>query len=162
MYTHIIGLDDELSDILEDGINFHVNGVGIVSDLKYLTPDQKKIYRKHNRVKGILVDVLPHSKYEIIIDKSITKTIFKSLCATYEGNQQVQEAKANLLIQQYEMFSVNNDENIESMFSRFHVLVFGLQVLNKSYTTVDHMKKILRSLPVKFIPKWLLFKKLKT
>lgn len=39
------------------------------------------------------------------------------------------------------------------MFSRFQVIVFGIQVLNKSYTTFGHVKKILRSLPFKFRPK---------
>ena len=32
MYTHIIGMVDELWDVLEDGIDFHVNGVGVVSE----------------------------------------------------------------------------------------------------------------------------------
>lgn len=87
MYTHIIGLDDELWDIFENGVNFHIDGVGMVADRKSLTLDQIKIYRKHHRVRGILVDALPYSEYIKIIDKSTAHTIFKSLCATYEGNQ---------------------------------------------------------------------------
>lgn len=102
---------------------------------------------------GIYVDALPHYKYVKIIYKSTANTIFKSSCAIYEGNQQVQGVKTNPMIQQYELFMIKNDENIESMFFRFQVLVFGLQVLNKSYMTMDHIKKILRSLPIKFIPK---------
>lgn len=43
MYTYIIGLDDEFWDILEDDINIKVNGVGMVTDKKTLTPTQKKI-----------------------------------------------------------------------------------------------------------------------
>ncbi|XP_050915981.1 extensin-like [Lathyrus oleraceus] len=46
MYTHIIDLDDELWDILEDGINIQVNSVGMVSERKSLTPAKKKIYKK--------------------------------------------------------------------------------------------------------------------
>lgn len=98
MYTHIIGLDDELWDILEDDIDIHVNGVGMVSDRNFVTPAQKKIYKKHHRARGILVNALPHYAYMEIIHKSSSKTIFNSLCATYEGNQQVQEAKPNLLV----------------------------------------------------------------
>ena len=86
MYTYIISLDDEMWDILEDGIDFQVNDVGMVSDRKSLTPNHKNIYRKHHRVIGIIVDAFPRSKYIKIIDKSTAKTIFKSLCATYEGN----------------------------------------------------------------------------
>lgn len=86
MYTYIIGLDDELWDILEDDINIKVNGVGMVTDWKTLTPTQKKIYIKYHRVRGILIEALPYSKYIKIIDKYIAKTIFESLCSTYERN----------------------------------------------------------------------------
>src|SRR4030043_770616 len=48
---------------------------------------------------------------------------------------------------------MSEDETIDAMFSRFQILVSGLQVLKKSYTTADHVKKILRSLPVKWRPK---------
>lgn len=87
MYTYFIGLDGEQWDILEDDINIEVNGVRMVKDGKTPTLAQKKIYRKHNGVKGILIEALTHFKYIKIIDKSTTKTIFKSLCSNYEGNQ---------------------------------------------------------------------------
>ncbi|XP_050889937.1 uncharacterized protein LOC127095267 [Lathyrus oleraceus] len=159
-YILIIDLDDEFWVILEDGIGIIINGVGMVYDTKALTPTQKR-FRKHHRVRGILVDALPHSKYIKIIDKSTANTIFNSLCVTYEGNQQVQEAKANLLAQHYELFKMKEDGDIETMFSRFQVLVFGLQVLNKSYTMSDHVKKIIRSLPIRYKPKMTVIQKAK-
>ena len=58
-----------------------------------------------------------------------------------------------MLVQQYELFRMSNVETIDTMFSRFQTLVSGLQVLKKSYTTADHVKKILRSLPAKWRPK---------
>lgn len=146
-------LDDEMWDILEDGIDIEVNGVGMVTNRKIHTLTQKKTYINHHRVRGILVDALPLSQHIKIIDKSNAKTIFESLCATYEGNQQVKEAKVNLLVQQYELFKIKDDEDIETMLSRFQVLVSGLQVLNKSYATADHVKKILRSLPIRYTHK---------
>jgi hypothetical protein len=42
---------------------------------------------------------------------------------------------------------------IETMCARFQSLVSGLQVLQKSYTVLDHGKKILRSLPAKLRPR---------
>lgn len=89
MYTHIIGLDDELWGILEDGIDIPINGVGMITGRKHITPAKIFLYRKHHRVRGVLVDTLPHSKYIKIIDKFTAKTIFESLCANYEGNQRV-------------------------------------------------------------------------
>lgn len=87
MYADIVGLDDELLDILEDGIVIPFNGVGVVAEKKSFTPSHKNIYRKHHRVRSILIDVLPHSEYIKIIDKSTSKTIFESLRATYKGNK---------------------------------------------------------------------------
>ena len=43
-------------------------------------------------------------------------------------------------------------ETIETMFSRFQILVAGLKVLDKGYSTANHVKKIIRSLPMKWRP----------
>ena len=71
---------------------------------------------------------------------------------THEGNAQVKETKALALIQKYEAFRMEDDESVETMFSIFQMLVAGLRVLNKGYSTADHVKKIIRSLPVKWRP----------
>ena len=71
---------------------------------------------------------------------------------THEGNNQVKETKALALIQKYEAFRMEDDEAIEVMFSRFQILVAGLKVLDKGYTTSDHVKKIIKSLPKKWRP----------
>jgi hypothetical protein len=65
----------------------------------------------------------------------------------------VKEAKANFLVHQYELFKMKEDEDIETMFARFQTLVYDLQVPKKSYNVLDHVKKILRSLPAKWRPK---------
>ena len=80
-------------------------------------------------------------------NKDFTKSIFDSLRMTHEGNAQVKETKALTLIQKYEAFKMEDDEIVETMFSRFQMLVAGLKVLDKGYSTADHVKKIIRSLP---------------
>lgn len=52
---------------------------------------------------------------------------------------------------------MKEDEDIETMFSTLQVLVSDLQVLNKSYTILDHVKKILRRLPARYRPKVTIF-----
>jgi len=86
-------------------------------------------------------------------DKSTAKAMFASLCANYEGSKKVREAKALMLVHQYELFNMKEDESIEQMYSRFQTLVSGLQVLKKSYVASDHVSKILRSLPARWRPK---------
>src|SRR3954467_13741647 len=42
---------------------------------------------------------------------------------------------------------MEDDEDIQKMFSRFQTLTAGLRVLDKGYTKADLVKKIIRSLP---------------
>ncbi|MCI52383.1 serine/threonine protein kinase SRPK1, partial [Trifolium medium] len=98
-YSHIIGVDDELWDIVEEGVQFqNMDGDSIVStaNRKLFTEDQKKQYKKHHKVMSILTKSISHSEFLKNSNKSSAKFIWDSLCSTYEGNEQVQEAKANL------------------------------------------------------------------
>src|ERR1044072_1436147 len=47
---------------------------------------------------------------------------------------------------------MEDHESVEAMFSRFQMLIAGLRVLNKRYSTSDHVKKIIRILPAKWRP----------
>lgn len=76
MYNDIIGVDDEIWDIIEDGISFAIDYKRMVIYRKSLSDAQRKIYRKHHRVCSILVEAFPHSEYIKIVDKSIAKSIF--------------------------------------------------------------------------------------
>ena len=62
---------------------------------------------------------LPHREYLKMSDKSTAKAMLTSLCSNYEGNKKVGEAKATMLVHQYELFSMKEDESIETMYSRF-------------------------------------------
>jgi hypothetical protein len=58
MYNHIIRVYDELWDIIDDGVDFPVDVEGMVVDKKGLTETHRKIYVKHHKVRGILVEFL--------------------------------------------------------------------------------------------------------
>ncbi|PNX78949.1 serine/threonine protein kinase SRPK1 [Trifolium pratense] len=156
LYSNITAIDHELWDLVQLGVTFeHLNEHGRLSieHRKLLTPANLKIYTKHHKVKDIVVGAIGHEDYVRIENKSSAKSIFDSMCVTYDGNEKVQEAKASLLIRQYELFTMEKDEDIETMFTRFQTLVSGLKVLKRSYTTYDHVQKILRSLPLMWRPK---------
>ncbi|KEH41679.1 hypothetical protein MTR_1g053630 [Medicago truncatula] len=69
----------------------------------------------------------------MILDKSTDKAITESQCFTYKGNQQVKEANANHL----------EDEDIETMYSKFQTLVSSLQVQRKIYNVHDMPRRFL-------------------
>ncbi|GAV71186.1 UBN2 domain-containing protein, partial [Cephalotus follicularis] len=62
---------------------------------------------------------------------------------TYEGTNQVKEAKISMLVHEYEMFTTNENEDIKSMFSRFTNIINALQALDKTYSNseMDLLKK---------------------
>jgi len=76
IYIHIVLIDDELWDIIEDGVCFQVDSEGMVLHRKSLIDVQKEICRKNHRVHGFLVETLPHSQYVKIVDRSTNKSIF--------------------------------------------------------------------------------------
>ena len=107
---------------------------------------QKREFRNHHKDKIILLSVISYTKYKKITNRESTKHMFDSLRMTHEGNTQVNETKALALIKKYEAFKMKEDETIETMFSRFQILVAGLKVLGKGYSTADHVKKTIKSL----------------
>ncbi|CAJ2647317.1 unnamed protein product [Trifolium pratense] len=156
LYSNITAIDNELWDLVELGVTFenlNEHGRLPIVERRLLTPTNLKIYNKHHRAKDIVIGAIRHEDYLRIENKSSAKSIFDSMCATYDGNEKVQEAKASLLIRQYELFTMQQDESIETMFTRFQILVSGLKVLKRSYSTYDHVQKILRSLPIAWRPK---------
>jgi len=126
---------------------------GAVVDRKKHSSAQKKMYKKHHKIRGSLVLAIPRVEYMKMSDKSTAKEMFASLCANYEGSKKVKEVKAFMLVNQYELFKIKDDESIEEVYSRFHTLVSRLQILKKSYVASNHVSKILRSLPARWRPK---------
>src|ERR1044072_2492234 len=117
-----------------------------------MTDDQKKDFKDHHKARIILLNAISYAEYEKITDKETAKSIFDSLQMTHEGNTQVKETKPLALIKKYEAFRMEEEESVETMFSRFQMLVAGLRVLEKGYSTADHVKKIIRSLHAKWRP----------
>ncbi|KAK2451204.1 hypothetical protein QL285_010275 [Trifolium repens] len=137
MYSHIMGIDCDLWDLVEDGVNFEnmdLESVVSSQNRKAFTLTQKLEYKKHHSVKGMMTNAISHDEYLKIGDKKTAKSIWDSLKSKYEGNKQVKEAKANLLVHQYELLKMKDGEDIEAMLSRFQILISGLQILDKSYT----------------------------
>ncbi|GJS13255.1 hypothetical protein Tco_0407727 [Tanacetum coccineum] len=83
----------------------------------------------------------------------MAKDIWNSLVITHQGNKQVKDNKIYLFVQQYEQFSISDDENIDSAFSRFNTIITSLKALNESSSSQNHVRKFLGALPTKWRPK---------
>ncbi|GJV88886.1 UBN2 domain-containing protein [Tanacetum coccineum] len=58
--------------------------------------------------------------------------------------------RIDLLTQEYEKFSIPNEETIDSGFARFNAIVTSLKSIDPNYSSKNHVRKFLRALPLKW------------
>jgi hypothetical protein len=86
MYSHLMGLNEELWDVLEVGVG------ELVLDEEGAAA-QKNLYKKHHKIRGILVVALPYKEYLKMSDKFTAKAMFASLCSNYEVTRKSEKLK---------------------------------------------------------------------
>ncbi|GKB15989.1 zf-CCHC domain-containing protein [Tanacetum coccineum] len=78
------------------------------------------------------------------------KEIWDNLLITHKGNSQVKDNKIDLLVQQYEQFTIPKEELIDNRFARFNTINTTLKALDKGFSSKNYVRKFLRALH----PKW--------
>ncbi|XP_074283543.1 uncharacterized protein LOC141608090 [Silene latifolia] len=81
------------------------------------------------------------------------KEIWDGLELAYEGTSIVKKNRIDLLIQKYELFSMEPNETLDSMSTRFLSIINELKNLGRTFPTEDIARKVLRSLTKKWHPK---------
>ncbi|GKC15988.1 UBN2 domain-containing protein [Tanacetum coccineum] len=66
------------------------------------------------------------------------------------SNSQVKKCKIDLLTQEYEKFSISDEETINSGFTRFNAIVTSLKSLDPDYSSKNHVRKVLCALQLKW------------
>nr|GEX66473.1 UBN2 domain-containing protein [Tanacetum cinerariifolium] len=80
----------------------------------------------------------------------LAKNIRQSLLITHQGNSQVKDNKIDLLVQQYEQFTILEEESIDCGFARFNTIINSLKALDEGFPSMNYVRKFLRALH----PKW--------
>ncbi|GJS64891.1 hypothetical protein Tco_0679455 [Tanacetum coccineum] len=112
--------------------------------------DFKRKLAKNIEAKMVLYNALAKKKYERIFMCKKDKGIWQSLLITHQGNSQVNDNKIDLLVQQYEQFTILEEESIDSGFARFNTIITSLKALNEGFSSKNYVRKFLRALH----PKW--------
>ncbi|VFQ79600.1 unnamed protein product [Cuscuta campestris] len=116
---------------------------------EYDAQDIKKIENNAKAI-NILYCAVNLDNYRKISCCSTAKDMWDKLEITYEGTNQVREAKIDFLTHEYELFRMKENEKIDEMFERFSKIINDLHALKKTYTDKELVRKILRSLT----PEW--------
>ncbi|GKA30938.1 zf-CCHC domain-containing protein [Tanacetum coccineum] len=98
----------------------------------------------------ITYNALPHKEYERIFMCKTAKEIWETLLITHQDNSQVKDNKIDLLVQQYEQFTIPEEESIDNAFARFNTIITSLKALDEGYSSKNYVRKFLRALH----PKW--------
>ena len=77
----------------------------------------------------------------------IAKEMWDKLEVTYEGTTKVKEAQISSVVNEYELFKMTGDENVEFMLSRFKKIVCKLKLLGMVCSNALQVRKLVRNLP---------------
>ncbi|GKA71290.1 hypothetical protein Tco_0777429 [Tanacetum coccineum] len=61
-------------------------------------------------------------------------------------NIQVKDNKIDLLVQQYEQFTILEEESIDSGFAKFNTIITSLKALDEGFSSKNYIRKFLRAL----------------
>ncbi|GJT11756.1 hypothetical protein Tco_0858798 [Tanacetum coccineum] len=97
--------------------------------------DLKKKLAKNNEAKMVIYNALPRKEYERIFMCKTAKEIWDTLLITHQGNSQVKDNKIDLLVQQYEQFTIPKEESIDNGFARFNTIITSLKALDEGFSS---------------------------
>ncbi|GJY42465.1 retrovirus-related pol polyprotein from transposon TNT 1-94 [Tanacetum coccineum] len=103
--------------------------------------DLKKKLAKNNEAKMVIYNALPRKEYERIFMCKTAKEIWDTLLITHRGNSQVKDNKIDLLVQQYEQFTILEEESIDNAFARFNTIITSLKALDE-VTAIEESKDL--------------------
>ncbi|GAV61486.1 zf-CCHC domain-containing protein/UBN2 domain-containing protein, partial [Cephalotus follicularis] len=151
MTIFIQSLDYNLWDLIVDGLDLpttiNENGEKVPKPrTRYNDEDRKKV-QMNAKAKHIIICAINSNEFNRVSPCMSAKEMWDRLEVTYEGTNQVKEAKINMLVHEYEMFTIHDNEDIKTMFTRFTNITYALQALDKVYTNSEMVRKILKCLP---------------
>ena len=153
MTRYFQSTDLDVWDVIEDGPTFStklVDGVLVPKPKQEWNELDRKNFQLNAKAVFTLQCAMDRNEYNRICQCKLAKEIWRLLEITHEGTNQVKESKINLLVHNYELFSMKENETIVEMITRFTDIVNGLEALGKTYKESEKVMKILRSLPSKW------------
>uniref|UniRef100_A0A6N2KQ80 DUF4219 domain-containing protein n=1 Tax=Salix viminalis TaxID=40686 RepID=A0A6N2KQ80_SALVM len=123
------------------------NGIEIPKSMIEYTDLDKRLLSMDAKAMNTLYCALNRSEFNRISSCKNARDIWHTLEVTHEGTNQVKESKIDMLVHQYELFKMLQNESITSMFTRMTSITNSLHALGRTYTNADIVSKVLRSLP---------------
>ena len=108
-----------------------------------LTNDHKSRFLLNSCARNALLCALSQEEYSKVYSSRTAKQVRYTLAITYEGSSEVKRKKLINLTCKYELFNIEEGEDIQTMFGRFQTIMNELCSLGRHYDNYDHIDKIL-------------------
>ncbi|GJT93766.1 ribonuclease H-like domain-containing protein [Tanacetum coccineum] len=148
--THVKAKDLDLWHIILNG-DFPPLVRNIETQILEIVPfeqqddDLKKKHAKNNEAKMVIFTNAYLKEHEEVFMCKTAKDIWQSLLITHQGNSQVKDNKIDLLVQQYEQFTILEEESIDSGFARFNTIITSLKALDEGFFAQELLGSFLRA-----------------
>ncbi|GAV77149.1 UBN2 domain-containing protein, partial [Cephalotus follicularis] len=113
------------------------NGEVIPKPRNTYNEDDRRRVQLNAKAKLVIICAINSSEFNRFSSCNSAKEMWDRLEVTYDGTNQVKDAKISMLVHDYELFSMNENEDIKSMFTRFTNIINALQSLDKTYSNSE-------------------------
>ncbi|GAV80506.1 UBN2 domain-containing protein [Cephalotus follicularis] len=86
------------------------------------------------KAKHIIICAINCNDFNRVSSCISAEEMWDRLEVTYQGSNKVKEDKISMFVHEYEMFTMHENEDIKSMFTRFTNITNALQTLDKVFT----------------------------
>ncbi|XP_015941374.1 uncharacterized protein LOC107466878 [Arachis duranensis] len=114
------------------------------------TEEEKKKVELNAKAINLMHCAISFEEFRKVSRCKTAKEIWDKLRLTHEGTKQVRETRIDMLMKEYEMFSMKENKSIDQMFERFSIIINNLDAMGRSYSEETLVRKILRSLTKKW------------
>ncbi|XP_072071952.1 uncharacterized protein [Arachis hypogaea] len=114
------------------------------------TDEEKKKVELNAKAINLMHCAISFEEFRKLSRCKTAKEIWDKLRLTHEGTKQVRKIRIVMLMKEYEMFSMKEDESINQMFKRFSIIINNLDAMGRNYSEETLVRKILRSLTKKW------------
>jgi len=96
----------------------------------------------NSKARNVMLCALSEEEYAKVYNFKSSKQMWDTLVVTYKGTPQVKRNKFSLLIRKYELFSMEENKDIQCMFRCFQKILNELRSLGRTYHNYDNIDKI--------------------
>ncbi|KAH9649255.1 Integrase catalytic domain-containing protein [Citrus sinensis] len=141
MKIYLQALDYEIWEVVCDGPFMPMFKVEVGDDIPKPSSQWSELEKRkmslNSKAMNALFCALDKKEFHIVSSCESAQEIWNKLEDVYKGTNQVKKSKINRYTCQYELFQMEQNENVYSMYTRFTDIVNTLGALGKTFSNKD-------------------------